>query len=411
VKLSEQVSYSAMRSLLSERARQAQPSATLALTARAQELRQQGVDVLSFTAGEPDFDTPDFAKTGALEAIHAGYTKYTPTPGILPLREAISAKFERENGLRYAPDQIVVSCGAKHSLFGAFMAIFDPGDEAIIPTPCWVSYPEQVKLMGATPVFVPADESTDFLPDYDALRRAITKRTKAIVLNTPCNPTGAVFGRKQLKEIASLALTHDLWIVADEIYEHLTYDDHQHESIGALSKEVLNRTITVNGVSKSFAMTGWRIGYLGAPPEVARAVSRLQDQMTSNACTIAQHAALAALQNANADWYDTVRATFDRRRRLIVDGLNSIDGIYCWTPRGAFYVYANVQGLIGRVYEGRKLESSAEIAEFLLSEARVAVVPGEGFCAPGYIRLSYATSEAIIQAGIERIAEAISRLE
>ncbi|GIV05794.1 MAG: aminotransferase [Fimbriimonadales bacterium] len=399
-----------MRSLLSERAFQAQPSPTLALTARAQALRQQGADVLSFTAGEPDFDTPEFAKTGALEAIHAGYTKYTPTPGILPLREAISAKFERENGLRYPPDQIVVSCGAKHSLFGVFMAILDPGDEAIIPTPCWVSYPEQVKLMGATPVLVPADESTEFLPDYDALRRAITRRTKVIVLNTPCNPTGAVFGRKLLKEIASLALTHDLWIVADEIYEHLIYDDYRHESIGALSKEVLNRTITVNGVSKSFAMTGWRIGYLGAPPEVARAVSHLQDQMTSNACTVAQHAALAALQNANNDWYNTVRAIFDRRRRLIVDGLNSIEGIQCWTPRGAFYVYANVQGLIGRTYEGRALESSADVAEFLLNTARVAVVPGEGFCAPGYIRLSYATSEAIIQAGIERIAEAVSRL-
>ncbi|MCX7925927.1 MAG: pyridoxal phosphate-dependent aminotransferase [Fimbriimonadales bacterium] len=400
-----------MHRLLSERARQAQPSPTLALTARAQELRQQGVDVLSFTAGEPDFDTPEFAKTGALEAIHAGYTKYTPTPGILPLREAISEKFERENGLRYAPDQIVVSCGAKHSLFGVFMAILDPGDEVIIPTPCWVSYPEQVKLMGATPVFVPADESTDFLPEYDALRRAITKRTKAIVLNTPCNPTGAVFGRRHLKEIASLALTHDLWIVADEIYEHLTYDGYRHESIGALSKEVLNRTITVNGVSKSFAMTGWRIGYLGAPPEVARAVSRLQDQMTSNACTIAQYAALAALQNADDTWYESIRATFDRRRRLMVDGLSSIDGLECWTPRGAFYVYVNVRGLIGRRAAERTLESSADVAEFLLCEARVATVPGEGFCAPGYVRLSYATAEAIIQAGIERIGEAVAKLE
>ncbi len=400
-----------MHRLLSERARQAQPSPTLALTAQAQELRRQGVDVLSFTAGEPDFDTPDFAKTGALEAIHAGYTKYTPTPGILPLREAISEKFERENALRYAPDQIVVSCGAKHSLFGVFMAILNPGDEVIIPTPCWVSYPEQVKLMGATPVFVPADETTDFMPDHDALRRAITKRTKAIVLNTPCNPTGAVFGRRQLKEIASLALTHDLWIVADEIYEHLTYDGYTHESIGALSKEVLNRTITVNGVSKSFAMTGWRIGYLGAPPEVARAVSRLQDQMTSNACTIAQHAALAALQNADSQWYDSVRATFDRRRRLMVDGLNGINGIQCWTPRGAFYVYASVRPLLGRRYKGHALESSADVAEFLLRVVGVATVPGEGFCAPGYLRLSYATSEAIIQAGIERIADAVGKLE
>ncbi|MFN4033126.1 MAG: pyridoxal phosphate-dependent aminotransferase [Fimbriimonadales bacterium] len=399
-----------MRSGLSQRAQATQPSPTLALTARAQELRRQGVDVLSFTAGEPDFDTPEFAKTGALEAIHAGYTKYTPTPGILPLREAISEKFERENGLRYAPDQIVVSCGAKHSLFNAFMAILDPGDEVIIPTPCWVSYPEQVKLMGATPMFVPADETTDFLPDYNALRRAVTPRTKAIVLNTPCNPTGAVFSRKQLKEIASLALTHNLWLVVDEIYEYLVYDGYTHESVGALGKEALERTITVNGVSKSFAMTGWRIGYLGAPREVAQAVSRLQDQMTSNACTIAQYAALAALHNADTAWREQLVATFDRRRRLMVDGLNRIDGVRCWAPRGAFYAYANVQGLIGRRYEGQPLRSSADVAEFLLNIARVATVPGEGFCAPGYLRLSYATSEPIIEAGLARLAEAVAQL-
>ncbi len=399
-----------MRNGLSQRALQAQPSPTLALTARAQALRQQGIDVLSFTAGEPDFDTPDFAKAGALEAIHAGYTKYTQTSGIMPLREAIAEKFERENNLRYAPDQIVVSCGAKHSLFAVFMAILDPGDEVVIPTPCWVSYPEQVRLMGATPVFVPADETTDFLPDYDALRHAITPRTKAIVLNTPCNPTGAVYGRKPLKEIASLALTHTLWIVADEIYEHLVYDGHTHESIGALGKEAFQRTITVNGVSKSFAMTGWRIGYLGAPTEVAQAVSRLQDQMTSNACTVAQYAALAALRDATPDWRTQLQATFDRRRRLMVEGLNRIEGVHCWTPRGAFYAYANVQELLGRSDGERTLTRSADVAEFLLREARVAVVPGEGFCAPGYIRLSYATSEAIIQAGLERIAEAVSRL-
>ncbi|MDW8107960.1 MAG: pyridoxal phosphate-dependent aminotransferase, partial [Armatimonadota bacterium] len=296
------------------------------------------------------------------------------------------------------------------SLFCAFMAILDPGDEVIIPTPCWVSYPEQVRLMDAVPVFVPADESTDFMPDYDALRRAITPRTKAIVINTPCNPTGAVFDRQHLKAIASLALTHDLWIVADEIYEHLTYDGYSHESIGALGKEVLSRTITVNGVSKSFAMTGWRIGYLGAPREVAQAVSRLQDQMTSNASTISQYAALAALQNANEEWYATMRATFERRRQLMTEGLNQVEGIQCWVPRGAFYVFANVQALLGRSYNGRMLDSSAALAEFLLEVARVATVPGEGFCAPGYLRLSYATSEAIIEAGIERIAEAVRLL-
>ncbi len=392
---------------ISERARQVQPSPTLALTARAQELRRQGVDVISFTAGEPDFDTPDFAKAGALSAIHAGYTKYTPTPGIPALREAIGEKFWRENQLRYEPSQIVVSCGAKHSLFNTMMALIDPGDEVIIPVPCWVSYPEQVRLMGGVPVFIPTSEQNDFLPTYDQLRSAITPHTKAIILNSPHNPTGAVYPRKTLKEIASLALSHQLWIIADEIYEKLVYDGHTHESIGSLGKEVLNRTITVNGVSKSYAMTGWRIGYLGAPPEVARAVQCLQDQMTSNACTIAQYAALSALQEGS-EWHAQLQQAFDRRRRLMVEGLNRIPGVCCWVPRGAFYAYANVQDLLGHTFGGRTIQSSAELAEYLLETARVAVVPGEAFCAPGYLRFSYSTSELLIQEGLERIGDALS---
>ncbi len=393
--------------LLSERARQVQPSPTLALTARAQELRRQGVDIISFTAGEPDFDTPDFAKAGALSAIHAGYTKYTPTPGIPALREAISEKFWRENQLRYEPSQIVVSCGAKHSLFNAMMALIDPGDEVLIPTPCWVSYPEQVRLMGGVPVFIPTDESNDFLPTYDQLKEAITPRTKAIILNTPHNPTGTVYPRKTLKEIASLALSHQLWVIADEIYEKLVYDDYTHESIGALSKEVLNLTITVNGVSKSYAMTGWRIGYLGAPPEVARAIQAIQDQMTSNACSIAQYAALSALQDGD-EWHRHIQQVYARRRQLMVEGLNRLPGVSCWTPRGAFYVYANVKALLGRELNGYAVKTSADLAEYLLERARVAVVPGEGFCAPGYLRFSYATSEVLIQQGLERLAEALA---
>lgn len=392
--------------LLSERARQVQPSPTLALTARAQELRRQGVDIISFTAGEPDFDTPDFAKAGALSAIHAGYTKYTPTPGIPALREAISEKFWRENQLRYEPSQIVVSCGAKHSLFNAMMALIDPGDEVIIPVPCWVSYPEQVRLMGGVPVFVPTDESNDFLPTYDQLKEAITPRTKAIILNSPHNPTGTVYSRKTLKEIASLALSHQLWVITDEIYEKLVYDDCTHESIGALSKEMLNLTITVNGVSKSYAMTGWRIGYLGAPPEVARAIQAIQDQMTSNACSVAQYAALSALQDGS-DWHRSLQQVYARRRQLMVEGLNRLPGVSCWTPRGAFYAYANVKALLGRELNGYEVKTSADLAEYLLEQARVAVVPGEGFCAPGYLRLSYATSEVLIQQGLERIAEAL----
>lgn len=394
------------RGILSERASAVQPSPTLALTARTQAMRQQGIDVLAFTAGEPDFDTPDFAKAGAISAIHAGYTKYTPTPGIMPLREAISQKFWHENKLRYEPHQIVVSCGAKHSIFNTLIALIDPADEVIIPTPCWVSYPEQVRLMGGVPVFVPTDETHDFLPSYESLHEAITPRTKAIILNTPCNPTGTVYTRKVLKEIASLALSHHLWIIADEIYEKLVYDGYIHESIGALGKEVLNQTITINGVSKSYAMTGWRIGYLGAPPEIARAIQALQDQMTSNPNTIAQYATLSALED-DSDWHDQIRQRFDVRRQLMVEGLNRIPGITCWRPRGAFYAYANVQGLLGRTYNGQYIETSAQLAEYLLEHARVAVVPGEGFHAPGYLRLSYAVHEAVIQAGIERIGNAL----
>jgi len=397
--------------VLSERVRTLNPSPTLALTARAQQLRQQGVDVLAFTAGEPDMDTPDFAKAGGLEAIHAGYTKYTPSVGILPLREAISEKFHRDNHLPYAPEQIVVSCGAKHAIFSTLMAILNPGDEVLIPTPCWVSYPEQVRLMGGVPVFIPTDESSDFLPTYEPLRAAITPRTKAIILNTPHNPTGTVYSRQTLKAIASLALSHNLWIIADEIYEVLVYDGQVHESIGALGKEVFARTITVNGVSKSYAMTGWRIGYLGAPREVAQAVACLQDQMTSNPCTVAQYAALYALREEHRDYLETVRQIFAARRRVMTAGLSALPGVRCFAPRGAFYVFANVQGLLPRRAGERVLNSSAELAEHLLDTARVAVVPGEAFCAPGYLRFSYAVSEEVIHAGIERVGNALSELK
>lgn len=397
--------------MLSERVQNVQPSPTLALTARAQQLRQQGIDVLAFTAGEPDMDTPDFAKAGGLEAIHAGYTKYTPSTGIMPLREAISEKFRRDNHLPYSPEQIVVTCGAKHAIFSALMAILNPGDEVLIPTPCWVSYPEQVKLMGGAPVFIPTDESVEFLPTYEQLRAAVTPRTKAIILNTPHNPTGTVYPRRTLKEIAALALAHNLWIIADEIYETLVYDGHTHESIGALGKEAFAHTITVNGVSKSYAMTGWRIGYLGAPREVAQAVACLQDQMTSNPCTIAQYAALYALREGHNDYLEQVRQIFAARRQVMVEGLCRLPGIRCFVPRGAFYVFANVQGLLPRRAGERVLQTSADLAEYLLEEARVAVVPGEAFCASGYIRLSYAVSEEVIRAGIERIGNAISELK
>ncbi|MCW5934992.1 MAG: pyridoxal phosphate-dependent aminotransferase [Fimbriimonadia bacterium] len=370
-------------------------------------MKQQGIDVLAFTAGEPDFDTPDFAKAAAIEAIHAGYTKYTATPGIPELREAISEKFWRDNHLRYSPDQIVVSCGAKHSIFNALMALVDPGDEVIIPSPCWVSYPEQVKLMGGVPVIAPTEESNDFAPYYDAIRELITPRTKVLMLNSPCNPTGAVYSRQTLKEIAALAIKHNFWVIADEIYEKLIYEGHSHTSIAALGSEIYERVITINGLSKSHAMTGWRIGYAAAPLKVAKAMICLQDQMTSNACSIAQYAALGALQGP-AEWYDTMRQRFDARRKRMVEGLNQVPGIRCWTPLGAFYAFANVEGLKERSIDGFDFSDGDGVSAYLLEKARIAVVPGSGFCAPGYIRWSYATSEAIIEAGMDRLKSVFS---
>lgn len=393
--------------MLSQRALQVQPSPTLALSAKAREMKQQGIDVLAFTAGEPDFDTPDFAKAAAIEAIHAGYTKYTATPGIPELREAISEKFWRDNHLRYTPEQIVVSCGAKHSIFNALMVLIDPGDEVIIPSPCWVSYPEQVKLMGGVPVIAPTEESNNFAPHYDSIRELITPRTKVLMLNSPSNPTGAVYSRQTLKEIAALAIKHNFWVIADEIYEKLIYEGQSHISIASLGSEIYERVITINGLSKSHAMTGWRIGYAAAPLSVAKAMICLQDQMTSNACSIAQYAALGALQGPG-DWYDTMRQRFDARRKRMVEGLNQVPGIRCRTPMGAFYAFANVEGLKERSIDGFELSDGDGVSAYLLEKARIAVVPGSGFCAPGYIRWSYATSEAIIEAGMDRLRSVFS---
>lgn len=396
--------------MLSRRAQQVNPSPTLRLTAQARELIRNGVDVLAFTAGEPDFDTPDFAKAAALEAIHAGYTKYTPTTGIPELKEAICEKFWRDNRLRYTPDQIVVSCGAKHSIFNALMVLCDPGDEVLIPIPCWVTYPEQVLLVGAVPVYVPTYEKDGFLPSLEAIRDRITHRTKAMILNSPNNPTGAVFSRKTLKAIASLALQWGFYLIADEIYEKLVYEGAVHESLASLGEEVAKQTITVNGVSKSYAMTGWRIGYAGAPLEIAQAMGCLQDQMTSNPTSIAQYAALGALR-APQEWYEKIRALFEERRWVMIEGLNRLPGVRCWTPQGAFYAFANVEAWLGAEAHGQPIRSTEQLAEYLLQEAKVAVVPGEGFMSPGYLRLSYATSVEVIQRGLERIGNALARLK
>lgn len=394
---------------ISQRAQRTSPSPTLAITAKARKMREEGIDVLSFGAGEPDFDTPEFIKEAAIAALREGFTKYTPTAGIEPLRKAICEKLWRDNGLKYEPNQIIVTCGGKHALYNTFQVICDPGDEVIIPAPYWVSYPEMVKLADGVPVFVYADESTGFVPAIDAIREKITARTRAIVVNSPCNPTGAVFPRQTLKEIAALALKHDLYIISDEIYEKMVYDGHEHFSIASLGEEVKKRTILVNGMSKAYSMTGWRIGYAAAERELIAAMTRIQDQSTSNPTSIAQRAALAALQ-APEDTVKQMVAAFAERRRAIVDGLNNIPGFRCAEPGGAFYAFPNVSALYGKRWGDRVVNNSDAFAEYLLEVARVAVVPGSGFGADENIRLSYACSLDTIRNGLARIAEAVQAL-
>ncbi|MCL6474792.1 MAG: pyridoxal phosphate-dependent aminotransferase [Firmicutes bacterium] len=395
---------------ISQRAQRTSPSPTLAITAKARKMREDGIDVLSFGAGEPDFDTPEFIKEAAVTALREGFTRYTPTAGIEPLRKAICDKLWRDNGLKYEPNQIIVTCGGKHALYNTFQVICDPGDEVIIPAPYWVSYPEMVKLADGVPVFVYADESTGFVPTIDAIREKISARTRAIVVNSPCNPTGAVFHRQRLKEIAALALRHDLYIISDEIYEKMVYDGHEHVSIASLGEEVKKRTILVNGMSKAYSMTGWRIGYAAAERELIAAMTRIQDQSTSNPTSIAQKAALAALQ-APEDTVKQMVAAFAERRQAIVDGLNRIPGFRCAEPGGAFYAFPNVSALYGKRWGDRLINNSDAFAEYLLEVARVAVVPGSGFGADENIRLSYACSLDTIHNGLARIADAVQALQ
>lgn len=377
---------------LSARARSLKPSATVAVTSRALELQRQGRKVISLSVGEPDFDTPPHIKRAAIKAIKAGKTKYTPVSGIPELREAISAKFRRENGLDYAPDAVTVTSGGKQALFNAFFALLDPGDEVLIPAPYWVSYPEMVALTGAVPVAVPTSAQGGFMLDPDVLAAHITPRTRMVVLNSPGNPTGAVFPPETLRAVAALAQKHNLTIVTDEMYEHLVYDAEQ-VSIGTFAPE---HTLTINGASKAYAMTGWRIGYAGGPKHVIAAMNTIQSQSTSNASSVGQYAALAALEDhaETQRFVEMARLAYRERRDRIVAGLNAL-GLPTPTPRGAFYVMADT-----RAIDPDELQAARRI----LDEAEVAVVPGTDFAAPGQMRLSYATS-------LETIEEVLRRLE
>ncbi|MDX1387717.1 MAG: pyridoxal phosphate-dependent aminotransferase [Acidobacteriota bacterium] len=395
--------------VLSSRARRIGMSATLAVSDRAKKLRADGVDVLDFSVGEPDLPTPERVKRAGGRAIDDNKTRYTASSGILELREAIAAKLEKDNGLSYGPEAILVSPGAKASLYFAAMALFDEGDEVIIPSPYWVSYPEQVGLAGATPVIVPTMESEGYRLDPDRLRAAVTARTKGLFLNYPSNPTGACLDRENLAAIAAICVEHDVVVVADEIYEKMLYDGRAFVSIAGLSEEIQARTVVVNGMSKAFSMTGWRMGYAAGPYEIIKAMARIQSHSTSHATSISQWAALEALESAGPD-VERMVAEFEGRRDVMHTRLAAIPGVSCFRPEGAFYMFPDVSGLLGRRSGDRALESSQDLSMFLLDEAAVAVVPGEGFGAPGHIRLSYAAPLDQIEDGMGRIERALASL-
>ncbi len=394
---------------LSPRATLIKPSPTLAVTAKAAALKAAGRDIVGFGAGEPDFDTPEAIKQAAVEAIRAGFTKYTPVGGIDDLKDAVIAKLKRDNGLTYTRPEILVSCGAKHSLYNLAQVLFGEGDEVIVPAPYWVSYPDLVVLAGGTPVILPTEERDGFKVRPEALRKAVTAKTKALILNSPSNPTGAAYSEEELKALAEVVLETGILVISDDIYEKILYNGKKFSNIASVDARLKDRVIVVNGVSKAYAMTGWRIGYAAGPREVIAAATDLQSQNTSNPTSIAQKASVAAL-NGDPAVVDAMVAEFQKRRDVITAGLNAVPGISCLLPEGAFYVFPNVAGLFGRTWRGKALESSTDVTEFLLEEANVAVVPGGAFGDDRFIRLSYATSMKNIEEGLRRIAKAVASL-
>lgn len=389
--------------ILANRLKSIKPSATLALNAKAKALAAQGVDVVSFAAGEPDFDTPDFIKQAAIEALNKGFTKYTPTVGIPELREAISAKLARDNTLTYAPEQIVVSVGAKHALYNIFQALLNEGDEVIILSPYWVSYPEMVQLAGGKPVIIETREEDGFAPDPEAIRRALTPRTKALILNSPSNPSGVVFSRKTLEGIAEAVRGHECLLVSDDIYEKLLYTG-EFLNIGNVAPDLVPRLVVVNGMSKAFSMTGWRMGYSAGPKWLTAGIQMIQDQSTSNPSSFSQKAAVAALKGPESLFEPMVKE-YRERRDMVVEALNSFQGVRCRSPEGAFYVLPNISGLYGKSYKGTPLKGSMQVSEILLNDFRIAAVPGAPFGVDNNIRLSFATSRELLRKGLERFRE------
>lgn len=386
---------------LSRKALGISPSPTLTIDARAKQLKSEGVDVIGFGAGEPDFDTPLHIREAAMQAIRDGFTRYTPSGGIPELKEAVCEKLQRDNNLHYRPAQVVLSNGAKHSLANIFTAILDPGDEVLIPAPYWVSYPEMVKLADGVPVSVEADKKGGRLTTA-ILQKYITPRTRAVVVNSPGNPTGHLFSREELLAVADAALRNDLWIISDEIYEKLIYGDAAHISIASLGEEIQKRTVIVNGVSKAYAMTGWRIGYTACEPQLAAAMDSIQSHLTSNPNSIAQKAALAALRGPQ-DCVAEMRKVFAERRVYAFERINKMPCLSCSEPQGAFYLFVNAAQACGLSFRGTIISDTDALAALLLEHYRVAVVPGKGFGAPDYLRLSYATSLDNISKGLDRM--------
>lgn len=389
--------------MLTKRIKNMTPSVTVELTAKVADLRREGIDVIALNVGEPDFNTPENINQAAKEAIDNGFTKYTAVPGIMDLRQAICKKLREDNNVEYLPKEIIVSTGAKQALVNAILTICEEGDEVILPTPCWVSYTEMIKLAGSTPVLVGMSEDKGFQLDINKIKEAITDKTKAILLNTPNNPTGAVYQEGDLRELGKLAIEHDFYIISDEVYEKLVYEGEKHVCIASLSSEVKEKTIIINGLSKAYAMTGWRLGYAAGPEKIIRGMNSLQGHMTSATNSITQKAAVEALLGPQ-DSLEYMRQKFDERRKYLLDRLRAMEGIECAEAKGAFYLMPNIASLFGKLYKGKVLENSIDVAEFLLEEAHIAVVPGSAFESPENIRIAYSNS-------IEKITEAMNRME
>ncbi|KJS87623.1 MAG: aspartate aminotransferase [Peptococcaceae bacterium BICA1-8] len=395
---------------LAKRVRIIEPSKTLELMAKAKALKSEGKNVLEFQVGEPDFNTPEHIKKVGIKAIEENFTRYTPSPGTMELRKAITEKLEKENNLKYSPSEVMVSNGGKHCLFNGIMALVDPGDEVIIPAPYWVTYPEVVKIADGVPIFIETSSDNDFKITPDQLEKAITEKTKVLILCSPSNPTGSVYTEEELRGIAQVVVKHQIYVFSDEMYEKLIYDGLSFVSFASLSEDMKNLTLTFNGVSKAYAMTGWRIGYVAGPQEIIKAMDSLQSHATSGANSIAQKASVAALLGP-MDELEKMLKEFDRRRLYMVATLNDIPGIECRTPKGAFYAFPDITSFIGKSYKGEKITNDDHFARLLLENYYVVAVPGSSFGAPGFLRFSYATSLEIIKEGMELLKKFILEIE